>query len=116
MPVDNRACDKLNGFMHAGFLHLGPRDDEQLKGEFDWCNREFRGKSRAQSTKSALTHDLEQAHHKPNQSQNGDCRHDFIECVVMIWVLLLLEGTRRLPKPFPYMQRYRISLLKNCIL
>ena len=23
MPVDNRACDRLNGFMHAGFLHLG---------------------------------------------------------------------------------------------
>lgn len=32
MPVDNRACDMLNGFMDAGFLHLGPRADEQRNG------------------------------------------------------------------------------------
>jgi len=52
MPVDNRACDKLNGFMHTGFLRLGPRADEQLKGQFDWCNREFRGKAGRKAQKA----------------------------------------------------------------
>ena len=32
MPVDNRACDRLNGFMDAVFLHLGQRADEQRNG------------------------------------------------------------------------------------